>query len=84
MAAFSPASHFTHCLRRVGRERQLHLRVRALCGEMEKVFDVLVDIGAQVSLVKAIVTTVMPDHKSEDCHAEGSQWLVHGGWNEGS
>ena len=40
-------------MRRVGRERQLHLKVRALCGEVEKVFDVLVDTGAQVSLVKA-------------------------------
>ena len=40
-------------VRRVGRERQLHLKVRALCGEVEKVFDVLVDTGAQASLVKA-------------------------------
>ena len=40
-------------MRRVKRERQLHLKVRALCGEVEKVFDVLVDKGAQVSLVKA-------------------------------
>ena len=42
-----------HAVRRVGRERQLHLKVRALCGEVEKVFDVMVDTGAQVSLVKA-------------------------------
>ena len=42
-----------HAVRRVGRERQLHLKVCALCGEVEKVFDVLVDRGAQVSLVKA-------------------------------
>ena len=42
-----------HAVRRVGRERQLHLKVRALCGEVENVFDVLVDTGAQVSLVKA-------------------------------
>ena len=42
-----------HAVRRVGRERQLHLKFRALCGEVEKVFDVLVDTGAQVSLVKA-------------------------------
>ena len=42
-----------HAVRRVGRERQLHLKVRALCGEVEKVFDVLVDTGAHVSLVKA-------------------------------
>ena len=41
-----------HAVRKVGRERQLHLTVRALCGEVEKVFDVLVDTGAQVSLVK--------------------------------
>ena len=42
-----------HAVRRVGPERQLHLKVGALCGEVEKVFDVLVDTGAQVSLVKA-------------------------------
>ena len=42
-----------HAVRRVGRERQLHLKVLALCGEVEKVFNVLVDRGAQVSLVKA-------------------------------
>ena len=42
-----------HAVRRVGRERQLHLKVRALCGEVERSFDVLVDTGAQVSLVKA-------------------------------
>ena len=42
-----------HAVRRVGREQQLHLKVRALCREVEKVFDVLVDTGAQVSLVKA-------------------------------
>ena len=42
-----------HAVRRVGREQQLHRKVRALCGEVEKVFDVLVDTGAEVSLVKA-------------------------------
>ena len=42
-----------HAVRRVGRQRQLHLKVRALCGEVEKVFDILVDTGAQVSLVEA-------------------------------
>ena len=42
-----------HAVNRVGRERQLHLKVRALCGDVGKVFDVLVDTGAQVSLVKA-------------------------------
>ena len=42
-----------HAVRRVERERQLHLKVRALCGEVEKVFDVLVNTGALVSLVKA-------------------------------
>ena len=42
-----------HAVRRVWREWQLHLKVRALCGEVEKVFDVLVYTGAQVSLVKA-------------------------------
>ena len=40
-------------MRRVGRDRQLHLKIRALCGEMERFFNVLVDTGTQVSLVKA-------------------------------
>ena len=34
-----------------GDERQLHLRVRVRCGQEEFVVDVLVDTGAQVSLV---------------------------------
>ena len=38
---------------RVPWERQLHLKICALCGEVERVFNVLVDTGAQVSLVKA-------------------------------
>ena len=42
-----------HTVRRVGSKRQLHLKIRALCGEVERVFNVLVDTGAQVSLVKA-------------------------------
>ena len=42
-----------HAVRRVGRERRLHLKIRALCGEVERVFHVQVDRGAQVSLVKA-------------------------------
>ena len=40
-------------VRRVGRERQIHLKICALCGEVERVFNLLVDTGAQVSLVKA-------------------------------
>ena len=35
-----------------GNERQLHLRVRVQCGKEELVVDVLVDTGAQVSLVR--------------------------------
>ena len=42
-----------HAVRRVCLERQLHLKIRALCGEVERVFNVLLDTGAQVSLVKA-------------------------------
>ena len=37
----------------VGCKGQLHVRVRALCGGLEKVFNVVMDTGAQVSLVKA-------------------------------
>ena len=35
-----------------GNERQLHLKVRVRCGQEELVVDVLVDTGAQVSLVR--------------------------------
>ena len=35
-----------------GDERQLHLKVRVQCGREELVVDVLVDTGAQVSLVR--------------------------------
>ena len=42
-----------HGVQRVGRERQLHLKIRASCGEVERVFSLLVDIGAEVGLVKA-------------------------------
>ena len=35
-----------------GDERQLHLKVRVRCGQEELVVDVLVDAGAQVSLVR--------------------------------
>ena len=42
-----------HAVRRVSRERQLHLKICALCGEVERVLNVLVDTGAQVSLGKA-------------------------------
>ena len=42
-----------HAVRRVGRERHLHLKIRALCGEPERVFNVLADTGAPISLVRA-------------------------------
>ena len=74
-----------HAVRRVGRERQLHLKVRALCGEVEKVFDVLVDTGAQVSLVKAglLPPECLTDSR-KPVRAEGGERPVHGGRHEGS
>ena len=42
-----------HAVSCVGRQQQLHLKLGALCGEVEKVFYVLVNTGAQVSLVRA-------------------------------
>ena len=42
-----------HAVRQIGREKQLHLRVKVTVGGVEMVLDVLVDTGAQVSLVKA-------------------------------
>ena len=41
-----------HAVRQIGREKQLHLKVRVSTGGRELVLDVLVDTGAQVSLVK--------------------------------
>ena len=61
-----------HVLRLVGREWQVRLKIRALCGEVERVFNVLVDISAQVSLVKA---GLLPP----GCQAETNKWPVHGG-----
>ena len=42
-----------HAVRQIGREKQLHLRVKVTVGGEEMVLDVLFDTGAQVSLVKA-------------------------------
>ena len=42
-----------HAMCRAGSERQLCLKIRALCGEVERVSNVLVETGAQASLVKA-------------------------------
>ena len=74
-----------HAVRRVGRERQLHLKVRALCGEVEKVFDVLVDTGSSGQLRRGWPTsTRVFDRQSETCQAEGGERSVHGGRHEGS
>ena len=40
-------------MRQVDRVRQLHLKIPALCRKVEKVFNVLVDTGAQVRFLKA-------------------------------
>ena len=42
-----------HDVCRAGRRRQLHLKIRALCGKVEEVLHVLVNTGAQDSLVQA-------------------------------
>ena len=42
-----------HAVRLMGRERQLHQKIRALSKEVERFFDVLVDTGSQVSVIKA-------------------------------
>ena len=42
----------SHAVRRAGRKRQLHLKIQAICGEVERVFNVLGDTGAPVRLVK--------------------------------
>ena len=66
-----------HTVRRLGRERQFHLKIRALCGEVERVFNLLVHTGPQVSLVKGGL--LPPECQSETRQAEGSQQTVHGG-----
>ena len=69
-----------HAVRRVGRERQLHLKVRALCGEVEKVFDVLVDTGAPVSLVKAglLPPECLTDSMTVRLKVANGQYMVKG------
>ena len=42
-----------HAVRRVGRKRQLHVKIHALCGGVQRVCNVLVDTGAQVSVAGA-------------------------------
>ena len=74
-----------HAVRRVGRERQLHLKVRALCGEVEKVFR---RVGRHVSSSQLgqgwPTSTRVSDRQSETCQAEGGERPVHGGRHEGS
>ena len=48
-----PEIQSLHAARQTGPEQQLYLKVRALCGEVDGVFDVLVVTSARVSLVKA-------------------------------
>ena len=72
-----------HALRHVGRKRQLHLKVRALCGEVEKVFDVLVDTGAQVSLVRAGLLPpecLTDSRKPVRLKVANGQYMVGGHW----
>ena len=52
-----------------GDERRLHLKVRGICGQKDVIADVLVDTGAQVSLVR---NGLFPD----TC-LKGSGRLVH-------
>ena len=49
----SPANVGLHVIRQVGKHRQLHLRVRGVssAGD-ERIFDIMVDASAQVSLVR--------------------------------
>ena len=73
-----------HAVRRVGRERQLHLKVRALCGEVEKVFDVSRH-GSSGQLGQGWPTSArVLDRQSEACQAEGGERPVHGGRRERS
>ena len=48
----SPEILSLQAVRRVGLKRQLHSKISALFGEVERVLNVLVDTGTQVSLVK--------------------------------
>ena len=54
-----------------GDERQLHLKVRVRCGREEKVVDVLVDTGAQVSLVRRglFKKELLQPSRSEEKHS---------------
>ena len=70
-----------HAVRRVGHERQLHLKVCALCGQVEKIFDVLFDTGPQVSLVKAGLLPpecLTDSRKPVRLKVENGQYMVGG------
>ena len=67
-----------------GDERQLHLKVRVRCGQEELMVDVLVDTGAQVSLVrrgKKVSTRTGPCYTPStiSCHSYGlaSHQVLH-------
>ena len=65
-----------------GDERQLHLKVRVRCGQEELVVDVLVDTGAQVSLVRRrVVQGGIPAAQPETGTPRGGQWRDHGWWH---
>ena len=74
-----------HAVRRVGREQQLHLKVRALCGEVRKGFRRVGRHGSTGQLGQGWPTsTRLFDRQSETCQAKGGERPVHGGRHEGS
>ena len=59
-----------------GDERQLHLKVRVMCGRKEVIADVLVDTGAQVSLVR---NGLFPDTCLKSSDQPGRLKVANGG-----
>ena len=65
-----------------GDERQLHLKLQVRCGRKEVIADVLVDTGAQVSLVwKGFFFGRISEAQPRTGALEGHQWRNYG-WGD--
>ena len=75
----SPAVLKLHAIRQVGKHHQLHLRVRGVSSAgQEQMLDIVVDTGAQVSLVRR-GGAEFPIPAAQRCagHPQTGQWRDH-------
>ena len=63
-----------------GDERQLHLKLRVTCAQKEVIADVLVDTGAQVSLVRnGLFPETCPNSSDRPVHLKVANGGIMGG-----